>query len=282
MKQIASLLALLSLLSLMIFQSCDSPEKAIVIGNESWTLNRGLTYVTKAVLEEKGFKVKVKNERIEGIFKQMSEGTVDLYMDAWEDAHYVYIYEKPGLEDLGELYTGCKMGVAAPRYFDIDSVAQLKADSSIYGNVFYGVKKGAGVMISSITAFKNYNMKPEIMQLEEDELMSRVQMMIDKHENFVMAAWKPHWMMDHFDLKFLADTSASFGETDEIHKYSRASFEAENPKAAEIIKRIKFSDEQMSSLLMEMKSTKNEEEYEKAATKWIADNRGVVNSWLGK
>jgi len=282
MKRITFFLTIAAFVSLLIFQSCETKNKAIVIGNESWTLNRSLTYVTMAVLEEKGFKVKVKNERIEGIFKQMAEGTVDLYMDAWEDAHYVYIYEKPGLVDLGELYAGCKMGVAVPSYFDLDSVAQMKADSSIYGNVFYGVKKDAGVMISAITAFKNYGMNPEIMELEEDQLMDRVQMMVDKNENFVMSAWTPHWMMENFDLKFLADTSASFGETDEIHKYSRPNFEDENPRVAEIIKRIKFSDDQMSSLQMEMMSTKNEEEYKAAAAKWIADNRGVVNSWLGK
>jgi glycine betaine/proline transport system substrate-binding protein len=174
------------------------------------------------------------------------------------------------------------MGVAVPTYFEIDSVSQMKADSSIYGNVFYGVKKGSGVMISAITAFKNYNMNPEIMELEEDELLARVQMMVDKNENFVMSAWKPHWMMKNFDLKFLEDTSASFGETDEIHKYGRPNFEQDYPKASEIIKRIKFSDDQMSSLQLAMKATKNEDDYKAAAAKWIADNRGIVNSWLGK
>jgi|TARA_B110000967_G_C18812173_1_gene524219 glycine betaine/proline transport system substrate-binding protein len=282
MKRIAPLLPILSLVGLLFFQSCEEPRKSIIIGNEAWTLNRGLTYVTKAVLEEKGFKVVIKDERIENIFKQMSAGSIDLYMDAWEDAHYVYIYERQGLEDLGEIYAGCKMGVAVPRYFELDSVSQMKADSSIYGNVFYGVKREAGVMISAITAFRNYEMHPKIMELEEDELLERAQMMVDKEENFVMAAWSPHWMVNHFDLKFLEDTSAYFGETDEIHAYGRSKFEADNPKVAEIIKRISFSEGQMSSLLLEMKDTKNEEEYKKATSKWIADNRGVVNKWLRK
>ncbi|MBD80436.1 MAG: hypothetical protein CL840_16085 [Crocinitomicaceae bacterium] len=281
MKRIAILLSLLAIIGMIAFQSCDSSKSTIVIGNEAWTLNRGLTYLTKAVLEEKGFEVKVKNDRIENIFKQMSTGAIDLYMDAWEDAHYVYIYEREGLEDLGEIYRGCKMGVAVPSYFDIDSVSQMKADSSIYGNIFYGVKRDAGVMISAITAFRNYGMNPKIVEMEEDELLERIQMMVDQEKTFVTAAWKPHWKIDYFDLQFLEDTSASFGETDEIHAYGRPDFQSDNPEVSEIVRRIEFSDDQMSSLLLEMKDAKDEKGYEEAVAKWMEDNRGAVNKWLG-
>ncbi|MGB0403227.1 MAG: glycine betaine ABC transporter substrate-binding protein [Salibacteraceae bacterium] len=261
-------------------QSCETATKSIVIGNESWDVNRSLTYLTKAVLEKKGFDVKIKNQGIEKIFSDLNNGSIDLYMDAWENAHYVYIYEHPGLEDLDEIYTGCQMGVAVPSYFDVDSLSHLKADSSAYDNIFYGLKRNAGVMISATAAFKNYNMKPKVVAMEEDELMNQLQIMYDKEENFIVSAWKPHWKIKHFDLKFLTDTSNSFGESEDIHVYGKPGFKSENPEVAEIVSRMFLTDDQLTELLLLVKEEDNEEGYQKAASVWIENNRSAVDSWI--
>ena len=42
-----------------------------------------LTYLTKAVLEEKGYTVEVKNKKIENILADMDQGRIDLLMDVW-------------------------------------------------------------------------------------------------------------------------------------------------------------------------------------------------------
>lgn len=280
MKQFFSFF-LIAVASLAIsLQSCDTPTKTIVIGNEAWDVNRSLTYLTKAVLEEKGFEVKVKNQDIEKIFSDLNNGSIDLYMDAWENAHYVYIYEHPGLEDLDEIYTGCQMGIAAPSYFDVDSISQLKADSSLYDDIFYGLNRNAGVMISATAAFKNYNMEPKIVEMEEDELMNQLQILFDKQENFIVGAWKPHWKIKHFDLKFLVDTTASFGDGEDIHAYGKPGFRIENPEAAEIVSRMFLTDDQLTELLTLIKKGDNEEDYQKAASKWVENNRSAVDSWL--
>ena len=264
----------------LILSSCQQESNKIVLGNEAWTVNRTLTYLTKAILEEKGYEVEIKNQNIDKIFDDLSKGSIDLYMDAWENAHYVYIYEHPKLEDLDIIYEDCKMGIAVPSYFAVDSISELKADSSLYNNQFYGLNRNAGVMISSITAFKNYGMDPQVFEMEEDELMRQIQIMFDKKENFVVSAWKPHWKIKHFDLKFLADTSHSFGEEEDIHVYGRPGFSKSNPEVAQIASNMFLTDGQLNDLLERMKTASNEAEYEAAVKSWIAENRSVVDAWL--
>lgn len=281
MKNIFNRLALLGVVLTVLLGACTNNTSKVVIGNvEDWTVNNSLTYLTKAVLEEKGIKVEVNNQKIESIFRQMEEQKIDLYMDAWEDAHYVYIYEHEGLEDLDEVYTGCKMGIAVPSYFEVDSLSQLKNDSTLHNDMFYGVEKDAGVMISAVTAFKNYKMDPQIINMEEDKFLKQLELMVSKKENFAAAAWKPHWKNAAFDLKFIADTSASFGASDEIHAYSRPNFKSDNPKVAAIISKIFLTDTQMTSLLLKVKDATNAQEYQHAVSAWITENRAAVDAWL--
>jgi glycine betaine/proline transport system substrate-binding protein len=283
MKKMSWLIGTVSMCCLLLFASCESKQKEVTIGNvKDWTLNNTLTYLTKTVLEEAGYKVKVKDERIENIFRLMAEGKIDLYMDAWEDAHYVYIYEHQGLQDLDEIYKGCKMGIAVPRYFDVDSIGDLKRDSTLYKDQFYGVEKDAGVMIGAITAFKNYGMEPQIISMDEDDFLNQLELMYTKKDTFVTAAWKPHWMIAAFDLKFLTDTSNSFGETDEIHAYGRPDFREDNAEAAQIVSRMYLNDAELNELLTAMRGKKTQEEREEVIKTWKTKHVELVNGWLGK
>ncbi|UTW64255.1 hypothetical protein KFE98_08990 [bacterium SCSIO 12741] len=279
MKKAIYLAISLSVLISLIW-GCSSPKpSAIVLGNEQWAVSRALAYMTKAVLEEKGFNVEIKDEGIQNIYRGVNQSKIDVFMDAWQSGHDVYLFENNQMEDLGPVFQGCRFGLAVPNYYPIDSISHLLADSSVFGNVMYGVKKDAGVMIASQTALNGYGLDPRIVEMEEDELMKQLQLMIDQKQNFVTAAWTPHWKMKFYDLKFLTDTTHVFDETDQIHAVARPGFEKDQPRAAEIIRNISLTDEQITELLILTKDASTPEDLGRITRGWVKDNQDLVKSW---
>lgn len=272
---------LISVLAFSIF-SCseDSSKKIIKIGNEQWAVSRSLNYLGKIILEENGFSAEIVNTDIENIYRDLNKGKIDLFLDTWLEGHDVYLYEYKDVEDLGAVYKGCRLGMAVPSYFDVDSIVDLKRDSSIYGNVFYGVTKDAGIMISSITAMKQHGMNPEIINMSEDQLVQQLKLMTDQKQNFVTGAWKPHWKIKQFGLKFLSDTSHSFIEGDEIHKFARAGFSKEHPKAAAILSNIFFTDDEFSDYLLVLKNATEPADIEARTKSWLKAHPEKVASWV--
>ena len=271
----------LALSVILILNSCGEPAKPkITIGNEEWAVNRALTYLAKNKKKKKGYDVEIQHQKIEQIYRNLGHGHLDLYMDAWLKGHDVYLFEYPDLVDLGNVYHGCQFGLAVPSYFHIDSISQLKRDSSEYGNTVYGVMKDAGVMISTVQALKVYDLNAQIYNMDEDQLIEKLQMMIVKKENFVTAAWKPHWKIGYFDLKFLKDTSGAYGTVDEIHIVGREGFDTDHPEIVSMLSKIYFNDDLLSSYLLMMKDAKNEEQRIATAREFINQNPDLVSTWL--
>ncbi|MDB9724744.1 hypothetical protein OAA90_00010 [Salibacteraceae bacterium] len=272
------------LISALLFSiySCsgDGASKTIKIGNEQWAVSRSLNYLGKIILEENGIPAEIVNIDIENIYRDLNKGKIDLFLDTWIAGHDVYLYEYNDVEDLGAVYKGCRLGMAVPSYFDIDSIVDLKRDSSIYGNVFYGISKDAGVMISSITALKQYEMNPRIVSMEEDKLVKQLELMTNQKQNFVTGAWKPHWKIKQYDLKFLADTSNSFIENDEIHKYAKAGFKKAYPKAAKILSNIFFTDDEFSDYLLVLKDATEPADIESKIRAWMKAHPEKVAAWV--
>ena len=272
------------LISTLIFSvfSCseDNSKKTIKIGNEQWAVSRSLNYLGKIILEENGFPAEIVNTDIENIYRGLNKGKIDLFLDTWVEGHDVYLYEYKDVEDLGAIYKGCRLGIAVPSYFDADSIVDLMRDSSIYGNVFYGVSKDAGVMISSITAMKQHGMSPEIINMTEDQLVKQLELMTNQKQNFVTGAWNPHWKIKQYDLKFLVDTTHSFIESDEIHKYAKAGFRETYPQAASILSKIFFTDDEFSDYLLVLKDATEPADIEARIRNWMKDNPEKVASWI--
>ncbi len=278
-KALRVFLLTLSVISIVSCSEKKADEK-ITLGNENWAVSRALNYLGKVVLEQNGIPAEVVNSDIENIYEDLGEGKIDLFLDTWVEGHSVYLYEFKEVEDLGAIYKGCRLGIAVPDYFDVDSISQLKEDSSTYGNVFYGIEKDGGVMISSKTAMKQYGMNPEVVNMSEDELVKQLQLMVSKKQNFVTGAWHPHGKMQELNLKFLVDTTNSFIQNDEIHKYARPGFKMDYPKAAEILSKITFSEDEMTNYLLALKGAKNEEDIVPRIKEWIKENPEVSKGWI--
>ena len=137
-------LAGLSLLS----APAQAQDKNITMGTMSWDDLTPITAVTKKVLEDAGYTVKVTTFAEWGIaFAALSKGDVQLMasqlnyvaQDHWDK-------NKSRLEKVSPVSHGLYQAFAVPKYVPIDSIEQLNANADKIGNKLVGIEPGSGLM----------------------------------------------------------------------------------------------------------------------------------------
>ena len=70
----------------------------------------------------------------------------------------------------------------------------------------------------------------------------------------------------------------NYGETETLQVIAWKGFSKKDPFASELLSNMKFTDEQISSLMTAMNETETNED--DAALKWMNENRQLINSWI--
>ncbi|WP_319418060.1 glycine betaine ABC transporter substrate-binding protein [Virgibacillus necropolis] len=93
-----------------------------------WDSERASANVVAEVLRSKGFEVTITPVDVAIVFKAIAEGDGDATLAAWMPVTHKEFYDKytDQFEDLGENLKGAKIGLAVPKYMDIDSIEDLK------------------------------------------------------------------------------------------------------------------------------------------------------------
>ena len=124
MRRLVILISLVLLLAVIMFLSGCSREKGpkeISIGYVNWSEGIAMSYLAKAMLEEQGYKVTLKNADIAPIFTSVAAGKVDLFLDAWLPNTHVDYMRQYGdrLETVGVPFDNARLGLAVPSYVRI-------------------------------------------------------------------------------------------------------------------------------------------------------------------
>lgn len=93
-----------------------------------WDSERASSSVVAEALRSKGFEVTITPVDVAVVFKAIAEGDGDATLAAWMPVTHKRFYEKfeGQFEDLGKNLKGAKIGLAVPKYMDIDSIEDLK------------------------------------------------------------------------------------------------------------------------------------------------------------
>lgn len=93
-----------------------------------WDSERSSSSVVAEVLKSKGFEVTVTPVDVAVVFKSIAEGVGDVTLAAEMPVTHKSFYDEfeGQFDDLGENLTGAKIGLAVPKYMDIDSIEDLK------------------------------------------------------------------------------------------------------------------------------------------------------------
>lgn len=280
---------LLAIFLLIIIHSCspadrnekDTSRKTIRIGYVSWTDSTSMTYLARQIIEKRlGYNVEMILADPAPVFTSLASGDIDLFLSAWLPTTHQNYMKRYGdqLEDLGPLYEGAKIGLVVPGYSKEKSIRDLKNRKDAYNGKITGIDSGAGIMMATNRAIKDYNLEFELISSSEAAMTASLQQAIRKKKNIVITGWKPHWKFARWDLRFLDDPRGIYGKEESIHAMARPGFTSEHGNIAAMVKKMHFTDGTFGRLMELMNEYPDSPEH--AAKLWVEIHRSMVDDWV--
>ena len=217
--------------------SAHAEEKTITIGTMSWEDLTPITGITKKVLEDSGYTVKVVPFSEWGIaYAALSKGDVQILASQTDYvAQDYWDKNKKRLEKISPVSHGLFQGVAVPKYVTIDSMDQLNDNADKFGGKIVGIEPGSGLMRDTSNSVKAYDLKLQLVEGSTAAMTAALKSATDRKEWIAVTIWEPSWMMQKYDVKFLADPKGVFPPPQSYYWIGQKGFSAENPHAREVI-----------------------------------------------
>ena len=241
----------------------------------NWSEGVAMTHLSEEILKEHlGYEVVTKMTDIESVFEELSRQEYDVFVDAWLPKTHSRYMEEYGDEliDLGVNVEQVRTGLVVPDYMEVQSIADLQADTIM------GISSGAGVMAATEEAIGKYKL-PSVLKVGNEQSMTEALDDAIKHrEPVVVTGWTPHWISNRYSLKFLDDPQNVYGESEKIHTITRNGFTADHPRAAVFFERFKLTEKQLGALMDELQTFPDNEK--RAVRNWMDDNEFIINQWI--
>ncbi|MBX6395428.1 MAG: glycine betaine ABC transporter substrate-binding protein [Alicyclobacillaceae bacterium] len=255
----------------------------IRIGYVPWAEDIAVTNLWKAILEEKGYTVELKQSDAGPLFAGLANGQLDLFLDAWLPTTHRAYWDKyrNKLEDYGVWYRGdAKIGLAVPEYVqNVNSIADLEGHKADFQGIITGIDAGAGEMKTvQEKVIPQYGLTLKLQASSEAAMLSALDKAYKEQKPIVITAWSPHWMFTKWKLKYLNDPKGAMGGSEQLYVLASKEFQNQHGEVAHWLKKFHMTDQQLGTL--ESYIADQGLEPLAAAKKWIGEHRDVVNQWL--
>lgn len=287
MNKLSKIVGGLVILAIILFSvtSCngskknsDAEAKELTILYPNWAEGIAFSYLAKVALEESGYDVTLYNLEPGLIFGELSKDNSkgDVFMDAWlPNTHKDYWADYGDkLVVLGEAFTDGTTGLVVPSYLDINSIEDLNVKKADFGGEIFGIGSGAGIHAATLKAIDAYGLDFEQLTSSGPAMVASLEKAIRNKESIVITGWKPHFMWEKFDLKYLDDPKEIY-PADACQIISRRGFEEDKPEAAKFFRNFNLQEDELYGLLTAI----DEDGEEAGAQKWYKANKALVDSW---
>ena len=258
--------------------SAQAEEKTITMGTMNWEDLTPITGITKKVLEDSGYTVKVVEFSEWGIaYAALSKGDVQVLASQTDYAASDYWNKnKNKIEKLSPVSFGLYQGLAVPDYVDIDSIDQLNANSEKLGGKIIGIEPGSGLMSDATNVVKAYDLKLKLIEGSTSAMTAALKSAVDRKEWVAVTVWDPSWMTKKFGLKFLKDPKAIFPPLQGYYWIGHKGFAEANPRARELIASVYVPIGDITSMNAEVKDGKT---MEQAVQGWTDSHADLLKRW---
>lgn len=255
-------------------------NKKISIAYANWSEGIAMSHLAKVILEEQGYDVRMLNADLAPIFASLSRKKADVFMDVWMPVTMHDYMEQYGdkLEVIGDIYDNARIGLVVPEYVTVRSIEELNGCKDRFAGKIIGIDAGAGIMKTTEKALDEYGLEYKLQTASAPAMTTSLGKAIQKQEWIVVTGWTPHWIFGRYKLKVLDDPKRVYGKAESIHTVAWKGFSEKAPFAAGLLRNIRLTDRQISSLMTAVEQTQKTETY--AARQWIKENRELVNSWI--
>ncbi len=266
-------------------QSAEQAQKGPVeILYVEWACATATSHVIADVLESKMGYTDVKLTPVTAalMYEGLSTGSGDAILCSWLPLTHGEYMDKVGenVEDLGPNMEGAKIGWVVPDYVELSSIEDLNdADvkEKLDGKIT-GIDSGAGLMKASEQVLTDYDLDYELLEGSDATMIAALGAAVDKNEWIVVTGWTPHWKFARWDLKYLDDPQNVFGGAETINTVVRQGLQEDMPEVYELFDSFHWTGEDLGSAMM--MAEEEGANSVSAASKWVAENEELVNSWL--
>jgi glycine betaine/proline transport system substrate-binding protein len=246
-----------------------------------WDEAAVIANLSKIVMEEDlGYgEVRLQELELGPVIQGVASGDLDAYQDIWLPNHQGQIDEvENDIVQLDPWYDGTtEFGIAVPTYMtNVNAIPDLNQTGVTQ---ILGIEPGA-IISERIpeSVIPTYGLQQEYVQSSTPSMLSQVEELSDNQEEFAFVAWRPHWMNQRYDFKYLEDpedglTDLNDGAT--ILSIVNEDLPDDDPVAYAFLDAITLTEDQVNEI-----ENINPNDYAESARTWLEDNRDVVQPWI--
>lgn len=256
----------------------QAQEKTIEMGTMAWEDLVPITGITRKVLEDAGYTVNVTEFSEWGIaYAALAKGDVQILTSQTDYvAQDYWNRNKNRLEKISPVSHGLFQGIAVPSYVTVDSIEELNANADQFDGKIIGIEPGAGLMRDTDNAVDEYDLELELVEGSTAGMTAALKSAVDRQEWIAVTLWEPSWMMQKFDVKFLADPKGVFPPPQSYYWIGQDGFSAENPEARELIASVFVPKDEITAINGAVNDGKSMDE---AIAEWIAAHGDLIERW---
>lgn len=260
----------------------DERDRTLNVAWFPWEEDIAATYLWKAVLEERGYKMNLQQFEVGPMYTALARGQIDVQFDGWLPSTQKKYWDKYGkdLTDLGSWYGPTSLELAVPSYVEgVDSLEDLKGRGDEFKGRVVGIEPGTETMnILKNKVLPEYGIDEEFEVVDSSTpgMLAELKRAYAKKEPIAVMLWTPHWAYSEYELTKLADPKKAFGEGDEIHTVASKAFPEQYPQLTKWFKDFTLDEKQLAGLENEIqkRGTGHEEE---AVEAWMEKNPGITD-----
>lgn len=261
----------------------NKEQKTISIGLDPYDYATVPAYLSKEILEQEGYEVKIVEGQVGILYEALSNKEIDAFVDIWApnlQSSYLKKY-KGDFEVAGTLYSDMPIGVAVPTYMeDVNSIPDLKKYKEKFDGKLYAIDPGSGMAQTTEKMVKAYDMKNfEIKNSSTAAMLAQARSVIDDKGGVVFNAWRPHPMFVRMDIKFLEDPK-NVWKKDDVQIGVTPNLKEQSPSAYTLFSNMKLTLDQVEKWIMAIDT--DDKTPEELAEAWVKEHPDKVDKWLGK
>lgn len=281
----ASRMLLTGMLGVAVAGGAQAQDDTIEFGWTAWSDAEFVTKLAARLINDNtDYTAELVQTDIAPQYQGLETGDIDAMMMAWLPATHEDYYEEvaDGVENLGVLYNGARLGWAVPADIpedQLDSLADLSNDevrSELDGTIT-GIDPGAGLTALSEEALETYGLDDYMLQTSSGAGMTAaLERAVNRDDWIVVTGWSPHWKFGAYDLRYLEDPEGALGGPERVHVLARAGFDASYPEISAMLTRMYLPIDQLQNYMFQARETS----YDEAISAYIEENPDRIDYWL--
>lgn len=283
MNKISSSALMVGLLATTTAVQADN-HKSLVIGTNNWAENIAVANMWKIILEEEhGYDIELSDVGKSVLYSGLANEDFDLSLEIWlptTDASFLEPH-KDAIDVHDVWYEGTRLGLVVPSYVDIDTIPELGENAESYEYqgrpTILGIDSGSAIAGSTEDAIEAYKLSLNQINSSEPAMMAALNDSYQREEPVVVTLWSPHWAFAEYDLKYLEDPEGIYGESDDIHWFSRKGFGEDDPWLTSVLNDWHMDDDSLGGLMAEIEQAGDPVE---GAQTWIDESRDLIDGWI--